>query len=74
MWTQQGKVRVDELKDHHGNIYITICKIDSKWEFAVLHRELNLELCDNLERGMGWEMGEVFRREGGVCMPVADSC
>ena len=25
----------DKLKDYHGNIYITICKIDSKWEFAV---------------------------------------
>ena len=32
--------------------YIIVCKIDSQWEFAVGHRELNLVLCDNLE---GWE-------------------
>ena len=31
------------------SIYTTICKIDSKWEFAVWHRELNPTLCDHLE-------------------------
>ena len=41
-----------KLREQSGNIYITICKIDSKWEFAVWHRELNLVLCDNLE---GWD-------------------
>ena len=34
--------------------YITICKIDSQWEFAVGHKELRLVLCDNLE---GWDGG-----------------
>ena len=29
--------------------YITICKIDSQWEFAVHLRELKQELCINLE-------------------------
>ena len=29
--------------------YITICKRDSQWEFAVCLRELKLELCINLE-------------------------
>ena len=29
--------------------YITICKIDSQWEFAVWLRELKPGLCDNLE-------------------------
>jgi len=32
--------------------YITICKTDSKWAFAVWHWELNPVLCDNLE---GWD-------------------
>ena len=27
----------------------TICKTDSKWEFALWHRELNPVLCDDLE-------------------------
>ena len=25
----------DKSREQHGNIYITICKIDSQWEFAV---------------------------------------
>ena len=25
----------DDLKEYHGNIDITICKIDSQWECAV---------------------------------------
>ena len=44
-----------------GNMeaYITICKIDTQWEFAVCLRELKQGLCINLE---GWN-GEV-QREG----------
>ena len=30
--------------------YITICKIDSQWEFAVCLRKLKQGLCINLER------------------------
>ena len=37
--------------------YITICKIDSQWEFAVWLRELKQGLCINLEGGMGRDMG-----------------
>ena len=40
--------------------YITICKIDSQWEFAVCLRELKQGLSINLE---GWE-GKGDRREG----------
>ena len=40
--------------------YVTICKIDGQWEFAVCLRELKQGLCINLE---GWEMGG--RWEGG---------
>ena len=53
---------------------ITICKLDSQWEFAVWLRELNPVLCDNLER---WDrVGD--RKEdqdrGDICKPTADSC
>ena len=43
--------------------YITICKIDSQWEFPVWLRKLKQGLCINLE---GWdgEMGGRFKREG----------
>ena len=44
--------------------YIIICKIDSKVEFAVQHKEFNPVLCDTLGAGwMGWEMGESFAKE-----------
>ena len=33
--------------------YITICKIDGQWEFAVWLRKLKQGLCINLE-GVGW--------------------
>ena len=44
--------------------YITICKIDGQWEFAVCFRELKQGLCINLE---GWDGEGVrgrFKREG----------
>ena len=40
---------------------ITICKIDSQWEFAVWLSKLKQGLCINLE---GWEIGGGFKREG----------
>ena len=55
-------------------IYNTIWKIDSQWEFAVWPRELKQGLCDKAER---WD-GEVNGREvwegGDMSLPVADSC
>ena len=54
--------------------YITLCKIDSQWEFAVWLRKLKQGHCISLE---GWD-GEGDRREvqkgGIICIPVADSC
>ena len=42
-----------------GNMetYITICKINSQWKFAVCPRELK-------RGGMGREMGRRFKKEG----------
>ena len=48
--------------------YITICKIDSQWEFAIWLRELKQGLCDNLE---GWD-GEEIQEGGDICTPMAD--
>ena len=58
--------------------YITKCKIDSQWEFAVWLRKLKQGLCINQE---GWD-GEGDGREvqkGGdiyiyIYIPMADSC
>ena len=54
--------------ENNGNIDINVYKIDSKWEFAVWHRELNPVLWDSLE---GWRG---VQEEGNMCTPVADSC
>ena len=45
-------------------IYITICKIDSQWEFAIWLRKLKQGLCINLDKWDGREMGGRFKREG----------
>ena len=56
--------------------YITICKIDSQWEFAVWLRNLKQGLCINLE---GWDEegdGREFQKGGDIYIyiPMADSC
>ena len=59
-----------------GNMeaYITICKIDTQWEFAVCLRELKQGLCINLEEWDGEGDGREFQKGEGICIPVADSC
>ena len=55
-------------------IYITICKINNQWEFAVWLRKLKQGLCISLEGldGLGDER-EVQKGED-ICIPTADSC
>ena len=43
--------------------YITICKIHSQWEFAIWFRELKPRLSNNVEGGMGREVGGMFKWE-----------
>ena len=55
-------------------IYNTICKIDSQWEFLVWLRKLKQGLCDSLE---GWAEegnGRESRDRGDMDVPMADSC
>ena len=59
LWTRRGEWggrRGWDYAESNMETYITICKIDSQWEFAVWLSKLKLGLCNNLE---GWE------REGG---------
>ena len=53
---RRGRV---ELREKHWNVYLTICKIDSQWGFAIWCWELNLVLCAYLEglEELGWEGG-----------------
>ena len=53
--------------------YITICKIDSQWEFAVWFRRLKQGLCINLEGCGGERDGREVQKKGDICIPMADS-
>ena len=44
--------------------YITICKTDSQWEFAVWLRKPNQGLCINLEGWDGERDGREVKKEG----------
>ena len=48
-----GGVRCDRVREWHGHIYTTKCKIDSRWEAAAQHREISSVLCDHLEGRVG---------------------
>ena len=69
----RGEERV-RCMESNMETYITICKIDSQWEFAVCLMELKQGLCINLE---GWD-GEADGREvqegGYIYIPMTDSC
>ena len=50
--------------ESNTDIYNTICKTGSQWEFAVCLRKCKQGLCDRLKGGLGRVMGGRFRREG----------
>ena len=54
--------------------HITICNIDSQWEFAVWLRKCKQGLCINLEEWGGEGDGRELQKGGDTCMPMADSC
>ena len=54
--------------------YITMCKIDSQWEFAVWFRKLKQRLSINLERFDGEGDGREVQKEGDMCIPIAYLC
>ena len=58
-------VAESEMTERHWSIYITICRINSQWEHAMQHTELNPVLCGDIQRGgMGWGMEGTFKRKG----------
>ena len=69
-----GEVECGTYGESHMETYITICKIDSQWEFAVWLRELKQWLCNNLEGWDGEGDGKEIQGGGDICIPMADSC
>ena len=54
--------------------YISICKIDSRREFAVWLRKLKQGLCINLGGSGGEGDGREGQKGGDMCIPMSDSC
>ena len=54
--------------------YLTVCKKDSQWEFAVYLRKLKQWLCVNLEGWDGEGDGREVQKGGTIYIPMADSC
>ena len=54
--------------------YITIRKIDSQWGICCMAKKLKEGLCINIERWDGEGDGREFKREGIICIHMADSC
>ena len=53
--------------------YITMCKIDSQWAFALWLRKLKYRLCISLEGWGGEEDGYEVQKREDICIPMADS-
>ena len=54
--------------------YITLCKINSRWEFALWLRKLKQGFCSNLEGLDGEGDGKEVQKGGTICIPMDDSC
>ena len=52
--------------------YITICKIDSQWEFAICLGKPKQGLCINLEGWGGERDGREVPEGGDICISMAD--
>ena len=54
--------------------YITICKIDTQWEFAVWLRKLKQGPSINLEEWVGEGDGREVQKGEDIFISMADSC
>ena len=72
LWTWAGEGEM--YGKSNMETYITICKIDNQWEFAICLRKLKQGLCINLEGWDGKGDGKEGQEGGDICIPMADSC
>ena len=70
----RGEERVRCMERVTTETFITMCEIDSQWEFAVWLRKLKQGLCINLEGWDGERVGREVQKGGDICIPMADSC
>ena len=71
-----GRVSWDKVREWHGRIHTTKCKIDSQWEADAQHREISSVLCEHLEwwdREGGREGDARGKTYGDICICITDS-
>ena len=61
-------------RESNMETYITICKINSQWEFSICLRKLRQGLCINVEGWDGERDGREVEEGGDICIPMAESC
>ena len=66
----EGKMYQESIME----TYITMCKIDDQWEFAVWLGKLKQGLSINLEEWDGEGVGREVQKGVDVCIPMAESC
>ena len=54
--------------------HITICKIDSQWEFVVCLKKPKQGLCISLEGWDGEGDGKEVQKGGDICILMSDLC
>ena len=69
----RGEERISCMESNMET-YITICKIDSQWEYAIWLRKLKQGLSINLEGWDGVGDGRKVQKGVDICIPMADSC
>ena len=74
LWTWRERRQGKMYGKSNMETYITICKIDSQWEFAVWVRKLKQGLWINLVGWDGKRDGREVQKGGDICIPMADSC
>ena len=60
--------------ESNTDIYNTMYKTDSQWEFAVWFRELKQGLCNKLKGGLGEGDRKEVQEGGDMGVPMADFC
>ena len=73
-WKQGEEREGGMYGESNMETYITICKTDSQWEFAIWLKELKPGPCNNLEGWDGEGGGRGGQEQGDICIPMADSC
>ena len=74
LWTWGGGGEGEIYGKSNVETYITICKTESQWEFALWLGKLKQGLCINLEEWDGAGDGREVQKGGTICMPIVDSC